>query len=117
MASTSGSLGSGGEKRLNRRVFLKGSAGVAGGVAVTLVPSAAALALAAPAGAAERPAAAIDPVVTGVPSEPVMAFVRDEAAGEVTVMSGTLERTYRDPVLVKRLLAAAAQGASSLEVK
>ena len=41
------------------------------------------------------------------PSEPVMAYVHDAASGEVTVMSGTLETTYRDPALVKRLLRAA----------
>jgi hypothetical protein len=36
----------------------------------------------------------------------------------VTVLSGTVERTYRDPVLVKRLLAAAdSQTPPSTEVK
>jgi len=33
--------------------------------------------------------------------------VRSEAHGEVTVMSGTRETTYRDPALAKRLLDAA----------
>jgi hypothetical protein len=42
-----------------------------------------------------------------VPSEPVMAYVHDAEKGEVTVLSGTVERTYRDPVLAKRLLDAA----------
>ncbi len=41
------------------------------------------------------------------PREPVTAYVRDEQRGEVTVMSGTNETTYRDPALVKRLLTAA----------
>jgi hypothetical protein len=41
------------------------------------------------------------------PREPVVAYVRDEARGEVTVMSGTRETTYRDPALAKRLLKAA----------
>jgi hypothetical protein len=36
-----------------------------------------------------------------------MAYVRDAGSGELTVMSGTLETTYRDPALVKRLLEAA----------
>jgi hypothetical protein len=36
-----------------------------------------------------------------------MAFVRDAARGEVTVLSGTREVTYRDPALAKRMLDAA----------
>jgi len=42
-----------------------------------------------------------------VPRERVTALVRDADRGEVTVTSGTFETTYRDPVLVKRLLDAA----------
>ena len=42
-----------------------------------------------------------------MPREPVIAYVRDARRGEVTVMSGTRETTYRDPALVKRLLKAA----------
>jgi hypothetical protein len=42
-----------------------------------------------------------------VPEEPVVAYVRDAARGEVTVTSGTAEHTYRDRVLVQRLLRAA----------
>ena len=38
------------------------------------------------------------------PREPVMAYVRNAAKGEVTVTSGTRETTYRDPVLVQHLL-------------
>jgi hypothetical protein len=41
------------------------------------------------------------------PEEAVIAYVRDAKRGEVTVMSGTKETTYRDPALVKRLLRAA----------
>jgi hypothetical protein len=37
----------------------------------------------------------------------VVAYVRNAKRGEVTVMSGTREVTYRDPALVKRLLKAA----------
>ena len=44
---------------------------------------------------------------TGVPEEPVVAYVRDAARGEVTVTSGTTEHTYRDHALVQRLLRAA----------
>ena len=39
-----------------------------------------------------------------------MAYVRDAERGEVTVMSGTGETTYRDPALARRLLAAAPDG-------
>ncbi len=90
---------------LNRRGFLQSSAGVAGGVAVTLTPSAAALALAGSAEAA--PAKVVTHRSGQVPSEPVMAYVHDEERGEVTVLSGTSETTYRDPALAKRLLDAA----------
>jgi hypothetical protein len=41
------------------------------------------------------------------PQEPVVAYVRDAERGEVTVVAGTAETTYRDPALVKRLLSAA----------
>ncbi|MDQ6854579.1 MAG: hypothetical protein M3046_12970 [Actinomycetota bacterium] len=93
---------------LNRRSFLQTSGGVATGVAVTVVPSAA-LALASPAAASAgngRLGELVHP--TGdVPSEPVMAYVHDAAKAEVTVLAGTVEKTYRDPVLAKRLLDAA----------
>jgi hypothetical protein len=36
-----------------------------------------------------------------------MAYVRDAERGEVTVLAGTSETTYRDRGLVKKLLAAA----------
>ena len=39
--------------------------------------------------------------------ETIVAYVRDIKRNEVTVMSGTGEVTYRDPVLVKRLVKAA----------
>jgi hypothetical protein len=42
-----------------------------------------------------------------VPSEPLVAYVRDVERGEVTVVSGTRETTYRDHALVKRLVKAA----------
>jgi hypothetical protein len=41
-----------------------------------------------------------------------MAYVRDARRGEVTVMHGTSETTYRDRGLVKRLLDAAPQTAN-----
>jgi hypothetical protein len=48
-----------------------------------------------------------------VPAEPVVAFVRDAKRGEVTVVAGTRETTYRDPALVARL----AKAAGSEEVR
>jgi hypothetical protein len=45
------------------------------------------------------------------PPEPVMAYLRDAARGEVTVMSGTTETTYKDPILAQRLVDAADQAA------
>jgi hypothetical protein len=41
------------------------------------------------------------------PEEAIVAVVRDPERGEVTVMSGTGEVTYRDKSLVKRLVKAA----------
>ncbi len=41
------------------------------------------------------------------PEEAVVAVVRDAERGEVTVMAGTSELTYRDKSLVKRLMKAA----------
>jgi hypothetical protein len=40
--------------------------------------------------------------------EPVLVYVRDAGRGEVTVMHGARESTYRDRALVRRLLKAAA---------
>jgi hypothetical protein len=42
-----------------------------------------------------------------LPEEVVVAVVRDAKRGEVTVMAGEREVTYRDPSLVKRLMKAA----------
>jgi hypothetical protein len=33
-----------------------------------------------------------------------MAYIRDAERNEVTVLAGTRETTYRDPILVKQLL-------------
>ena len=93
----------------SRRVFLQSSAGAIGGAAVILAtPKVASLALdvASPGSASESKAVVTHPSGPA-PREPVTAYVRDAERGEVTVMSGTFESTYRDPVLVKRLLDAA----------
>jgi hypothetical protein len=90
---------------LTRLSFIKASAGLAAGAAALGVPGAAAL-------SAEGKAVAIEPSSPS-PSEPVMAYVRDAERGEVTVMSGTDETTYRDPALTRRLLDAAPQGSTT----
>ena len=84
---------------VTRLSFLKASAVAAAGATAIGVPVAAAL-------ADEKKGVATDPSSSN-PSEPVMAYVRDAQKGEVTVMSGTGETTYRDQALVKRLLDAA----------
>ena len=85
---------------VTRLSFIKTTAGVAAGVGAAAigVPGAAGLPL--QQGVETEPSAAN-------PAEPVVAYVRDAKRGEVTVMQGTRETTYRDRALVKRLLAAA----------
>jgi hypothetical protein len=89
-----------GEREFSRRAFIKTSAGVATGAAVVGAPAAVVL-------SGEQRGAVIRPSGPA-PRETVMAYVHDAERGEVTVLSGTQETTYRDPVLVERLLAAAA---------
>lgn len=84
---------------ITRLSFIKTSAGVAAGVGAT------AIGVPAVAGAVEG-GVQTDPSGPN-PSEPVFAYVRDAARGEVTVIRGTNETTYRDRKLVKRILAAA----------
>jgi len=84
---------------VTRLSFLKASAGAAAGAAAIGVPAAAAL-------AGEKKGEIAEPSSPN-PQEPVMAYVRDAERGEVTVMSGTNETTYRDRSLAKRLLDAA----------
>jgi hypothetical protein len=93
----------------SRRAFLQGTAGAAAGAAMILAtPKVASIALDAPGpGVAAEPKAVVTKPSGPAPSEPVTAYVRNAEHGEVTVMFGTRETTYRDPVLVKRLLDAA----------
>ncbi len=86
---------------LTRLSFIKSSAGLAAGVAAIGVP----VGIASP---VEAKGVEVEPSSPS-PSEPVVAYVRDAKRGEVTVMSGTGEATYRDPALARRLLAAAPQ--------
>jgi hypothetical protein len=87
--------------KVTRRSFLHTSAGVAGGAVIVGAPAAIAST-----GRPVSEAMATEPSGP-LPSEPVMAFVRDAARGEVTLVAGTTEATYRDHELVRRILAAA----------
>jgi hypothetical protein len=89
----------------NRRTFLANSAGVAAGAAMGTGATTVVAAGAAAAGAVVT----AEVVVHEGPAlqEVVAAYVRDAERGVVTVTAGTSETTYRDPVLAKRLLAAA----------
>jgi hypothetical protein len=81
---------------LSRRKLL-GSAGAAAGTAAIA---------AAPAAIALERGEVTDP--SGPPpEEAVVAIVRDASRGEVTVMAGEREVTYRDKALVRRLVKAA----------
>ena len=83
---------------LSRRKLLASAGAATGTAAIAVAPSVATAAL--------DGREVTDP--SGPPpGETVIAYVRNERRGEVTVMSGTRETTYRDPALVKRLLSAA----------
>ena len=83
---------------INRLTFLK-TAGVATGMAA--ISSSPALAAAVEPGAVETAPGG------PIPDEMIIAVVRDKNRGEVTVLTGTTEKTYKDRVLVNRLLKAA----------
>ena len=104
-----GAGGTGGEvvadEGLGRREFLQGAGAAAGAAAILAGPKVASIALdAAAPSAAGEPKGVITKPSGPPPREPVTAYVRDAARGEVTVMSGKQETTYKDPALVKRLL-------------
>ncbi len=88
------------EGGLTRLSFIKAAGGAAAGV------GAAAIGVPGLASTAEAKGVPTEPS-TPNPAEPVVAYVRDAAKGEVTVMHGTSEMTYRDRALVKRLLSSA----------
>jgi hypothetical protein len=104
IAAGAGAAGEG--PALDRRSFLAASAGAAAGAAVIVGgPRLATAALhgsdnTVPLGVVIKPSGP-------APAETVMAYVRDAAKGEVTVLSGTRETTYRDPALTRRLIDAA----------
>jgi len=91
---------------LDRRAFLQASAGAAAGAAV--IVGGPRLATAALHGSDNTTPVAVVTKPSGPPpAETVMAYIRDAAKGEVTVLSGTRETTYRDPALTQRLIDAA----------
>ncbi len=85
---------------MTRLSFIKTAGGVAAGV------GAVAMGVPGVAGAAAQTGGVPTAPSTPNPPEPLVAYVRDAARGEVTVTHGTSEATYRDRALVKRLLAA-----------
>jgi hypothetical protein len=93
---------------VTRLSFIKTSAGVAAGLG--------AAAIGVPGVASAKPTeergVPTDPS-TPTPPEPIVAYVRDAESGEVTVVSGTSEATYRDRALVERMLDAAPNDATS----
>ena len=97
------------EEGTSRRAFLQGTAGAAAGAAVILAtPKVAQIAFDSPGSSVPPDPKAVVTKASGpAPAEPITAYVRDAERGEVTVMSGKQETTYKDPVLVKRLLDAA----------
>lgn len=87
-------------ERLSRRSFVKIAGAATGAAALAAAPPIARAAV------GEEGAQPTQPTAR-VPEEPVVAYIRDAARGEVTVTSGTAEHTYRDRALVQRLLRAA----------
>lgn len=83
---------------LSRRSFLKTAGLATGAVMVAGVPTAAAEAESVP---------EIVPSPSAMPHEPLVAYVRDASKGEVTVVSGLEETTFKDQALVKRITKAA----------
>jgi hypothetical protein len=84
--------------RLTRRAFLQSSVGAATGVAAAgTIGVATTGVVAAIVGEGEHAAA----------NEPIVAYVRNGAKGEMTLLVGHREISYRDPVLVNKLVRAA----------
>jgi hypothetical protein len=91
---------------LSRRTFLQSSAAAAAGAAVIGVPISSALAAgstkSAPASAAGTAGA-----VGSQASGPLVVWVSDASAGDLSILVGENEVTYHDPDLVARLARAA----------
>ena len=91
-------------KSVNRRSFLKTAGVAAGAAAISAAPAVA---------AATEPDAVPTTPSTPVPPEPIVAIVRDAGLGEVTVLAGTTEKTYKDRQLARRILNAAQKNVSA----
>jgi hypothetical protein len=88
----------------SRRSFFK-AAGVATGTAMISIS---------PAAAAALEPGAVETTPSGpLPHEPIVAVIRNAELGEITLLSGTTERTYTDKQLVKRLLKTASKNHQS----
>jgi len=106
LAITGGPTAATAKPALDRRSFLQASAGAAAGVAVIAGgPRLAAAALHGPSNT--TPLGQITKPSGPPPAETVMAYIRDADRGEVTVLAGTRETTYLDPILTQRLIDAA----------
>jgi hypothetical protein len=86
-------------ERQDRRRFLTRAGAATGAAAFIGVPGLSHVAAEKPAELVEAPGAVSD--------EPVVVYIRDARRGEVTVLHGSRETTYRDRALVKRLVKAA----------
>ena len=86
-------------RHVSRRGFLQSTAAAATGAAVVAAPAIAVKAL-----EGGNDAARVTEPSGPPPREPLTAYLRSADKSEVTVMSGTSETTYRDPVLAQRLL-------------
>ena len=86
-------------EKQDRRRFLTKAGAATGAAAFVGVPGLTGAVGEKPAEHVETPGAVMD--------EPVVVYVRDAKRGEVTVLHGSRESTYRDHALVRRLLKAA----------
>ena len=91
---------------LSRRTFL-GASAAAAGAAVIGVPIATAAATGSGAATAGPALEAGGAVLGAKAAGPLVVYVPDAAAGDVSIMVGTQEVTYHDPDLVARLARAA----------
>jgi hypothetical protein len=86
--------------KVTRRTFLSTTVGAAGGVAAMGL-------IAGPSTIAEAAQNIADASDGPMSSEPMTAFVRDAATGEIAVMVGHREVVTKDPQLIRRLQRAA----------
>jgi hypothetical protein len=86
--------------KVTRRTFLSTTVGAAGGVAAMGL-------IAGPGTLVEAAQNVADASDGPMSSEPMTAYVRDAATGEISVMVGHREVVARDPQLIRRLQRAA----------